>query len=171
MYELEIDSLRPLCCVMAAPKTSVAGVPVGGRWPKRRRRHSRGRWLHRRPCRSLATFVAIAALGLSLFCTPIVQAAEEESVPRDDEATGAVVPSRKAIFETPYLCRLGKRYPWIRTFVDERLSLFTKHVEWRETGGNPRLIVFGEGNVIKTLFHFEDGHKNIEEIFMEKLEL
>lgn len=77
---------------------------------------------------------------------------------------------RKAIFETPYLCRLGKRYPWIRTFVDERLADYATHVEWRETGGNPRLIVF-DGSAIKTLYHFGDVHKDVEGIIREKLEL
>ena len=85
---------------------------------------------------------------------------EKEKEKEEEEAKER----RKAIFETPYLCRLGKRYPWIRTFVDERLPLYMHHVEWRETGGNPRLIVFDDDMGIKSLVHFKDEHRDVESI-------
>ncbi len=85
--------------------------------------------------------------------------------------------TKKTVF-APFLChrsyrrhchptntfRLGKRYPWIRTFVDDRLPLYERHVEWRETGGNPRLIVFDEDMGIKHMVQFRDEHKDVEAI-------
>ena len=136
------------------------------------------RFLKKGTCcwRNLA-LILLLWLGLSLIVTP-AWAGESKTEPesktegRGVEGAGVVKGERrKAIFETPYLCRLGKRYPWIRTFVDERLHLYGSHIEWRETGGNPRLIVFDKENGIKSLIHFKDEHKDVESIIRDKLEL
>ena len=115
-----------------------------------------------------ACFLLLVVVGTLVLCDRVprvgAQTQADDGAVATETAEDNPVATRKAIFETPYLCRLGKRYPWIRTFVDERLSLFAHHVERRETGGNPRLIVF-EGSEIKTLFHFEDDHKDVEGIF------
>ncbi|QDZ24940.1 hypothetical protein HOP50_15g74830 [Chloropicon primus] len=138
-------------------------MQVMPRLPRAERRGSKG---------LRAFLILLSVLAAFVFSLPLASCQDEG---KSNEESGDVVvagaaSSRKAIFETPYLCRLGKRYPWIRAFVDERLSMYADHIEWRETGGNPRLLVF-EGNAIKTLFHFGDGHKDVEEIIREKLEL
>ena len=123
----------------------------------------------RRPwtCALLAVLMACLVLCNQALVVGIAAEGDETEAQTFETTTTT---KRKAIFETPYLCRLGKRYPWIRTFVEDRLHLYGRHIEWRETGGNPRLIVF-DGDSIKALLHFRDEHKDVERIIREKLEL
>jgi len=56
------------------------------------------------------------------------------------------VEAPRAVLETPTLCRLWGRNPSLAGFVEDEVPSM-RDVEWRESGGDPRLTVHREGRV------------------------
>ncbi len=112
-------------------------------------------------------FALLALSGVSLAARDATkQPAEHDSETRNDAEPATYPAALTAVLETPYLCRLGKQYPWIRRFIEEKVHKYPE-IEWRETGGNPRLLVL-EGNALKRLVRLRNG-ADIEEQIRKRI--